>query len=122
MIRAGPAPSPRAAVTKSRSRSVSTSARTKRLVPNHPVSPIRSTSIASGRCSHRAIAISIKKIRGTASPTSTTRINAVSTQRRTYPATAPTTAPTVTATSMARAPIESDTRDPYTRRLHTSRL
>src|SRR2546422_5420379 len=43
MMRAGRAPSARAAATNSRSRSDRTSARTRRLVPNHPVSPITST-------------------------------------------------------------------------------
>ena len=51
-------------------------------------------------------------MRGSASPTSTNRISAASTQRRKYPATAPTAAPRVTATSIASAPIPSEMRAP----------
>ena len=64
LMRTGPAPSARAAVMKSRSRSVSTSARTTRLVPNQPVTPITSTNNQRGRCSQSAIAISKRKMRG----------------------------------------------------------
>src|SRR5439155_3684761 len=82
ITRAGSAPSARAAATNSRSRTLNTSARTSRLVPNHPVSPMSSTSTASGTCSHRATTISSMNIRGMASPMSTSRISVASTQRR----------------------------------------
>ncbi|PYP09224.1 MAG: hypothetical protein DMD59_09660 [Gemmatimonadetes bacterium] len=76
-----PAPSARAATTKSRCRSESTSARTSRLVPNHDVSPMAMTSAVNGRPSHRATAISRMKMRGRARPTSTPRISTASIQR-----------------------------------------
>src|SRR5213078_3896104 len=112
----------RAEVLSLRSRRLSTSARTRRLVPNHPVSPMSSTRTHRAMCSHSATAIRRTKMRGIARPTSTSRMSAVSTQRRKYPATAPTAVPIVAATSMATAPIPRDTRAPYTSRLHTSRL
>src|ERR1051326_2871624 len=112
ITRPGSAPSARAAATNSRSRTLNTSARTSRLVPNHPVSPISSTSTASGTCSHSATTISSMNIRGMASPTSTSRISVASTQRRKYPATPPTPTPVVTATSIARAPMPSEIRAP----------
>src|SRR5438552_5716483 len=66
ITRLEPAPSARAATTKSRCRRESTSARTSRLVPNHDVRPIAMTSAANGRPSHKATAMRRMKIRGRA--------------------------------------------------------
>ena len=67
-------------------------------------------------------AMSSTNMRGMASPTSTPRMSTASIPPRKYPAAAPTPAPTVTATSIASVPMPSDSRAPYTTRLHTSRL
>src|SRR2546429_222281 len=101
--RVGPAPTARAAATNSRSRRPSTSARTSRLVPNHPVSPMSSTSTGSGRRPHSATALSSTNMRGMASPTPTPPLSPASNPPPKYPAAAPPASPRGAAPPLPRA-------------------
>src|SRR5207249_3035641 len=112
-------PSARAASTYIVSRITSTEPRTMRATRGAYTIPMATMTLATlGRS--EAISAMARMMAGKAMSPSITRITGLS-SRRQYPAASPQTSPTANASSTTAAPTRSESRAPYTTRLHTSR-
>src|SRR5213596_1240267 len=112
-------PSARAASTYIVSRITSTEPRTMRATRGAYTIPMATMTLATLGPSE-AISAMARMMAGKAMSPSITRITGLS-SRRQYPAASPKTSPTAKASSTTAAPTRSDSRAPYTTRLHTSR-
>ena len=120
MICQVPAPSARARSTYARSLKVNTWARTSRALPAHDVMPITIASVTGDLPRMTASTIASGR-NGTTRKNSSIAKSTVATFPFTYPATSPTVEPITTATTVAKMPIKSDTREPHTNCAKTSR-
>src|SRR5213080_3066209 len=112
-------PSARAASTYIVSRITSTEPRTMRATRGAYTIPMATMTLATLGPSE-AISAMARMMAGKAMSPSITRITGLS-SRRQYPAASPQTSPTAKASSTTAAPTSSESRAPYTTRLHTSR-
>ena len=120
MIHQPPAPVARDAVTKSRSRSESTSARTSRAYEGH-VQTSRMMITLRRLGPTRAASSTAKRIAGSASCTSTSRIRSWPIRPPTQPATSPVSVPTSAAPGTTIPTTITEMRAPCTKRLYMSR-
>src|SRR5882724_10134430 len=112
-------PRARAASTYVVSRITSTEPRTMRATRGAYTIPMATMTLATLGPSE-AISAMARMMAGKAMSPSITRITGLS-SRRQYPAASPQTSPTANASSTTAAPTRSESRAPYTTRLHTSR-
>src|SRR5882724_3710035 len=112
-------PRARAASTYVVSRITSTEPRTMRATRGAYTIPMATMTLATLGPSE-AISAMARMMAGKAMSPSITRITGLS-SRRQYPAASPQTSPTANASSTTAAPTSSESRAPYTTRLHTSR-